>query len=60
MSRAFPNGRLDLDDVRPLPDDSSVPGAPEWRWIHTPGQTAGHVSLFRDRDRYLIADDAPA
>jgi glyoxylase-like metal-dependent hydrolase (beta-lactamase superfamily II) len=29
-----------------------------WRWIHTPGHTAGHVSLFRDEDRVLIAGDA--
>ena len=26
--------------------------------IHTPGHTAGHVSLFRERDRVLIAGDA--
>ena len=29
-----------------------------WRWVHTPGHTAGHVSLFRDADRALIAGDA--
>jgi len=29
-----------------------------WRWIHTPGHTAGHVSLFRDEDRTLIVGDA--
>jgi glyoxylase-like metal-dependent hydrolase (beta-lactamase superfamily II) len=31
---------------------------PGWRWIHTPGHTAGHVALFRDSDRTLIAGDA--
>ena len=31
---------------------------PGWRWVHTPGHTAGHVSLFRDADRTLIAGDA--
>jgi glyoxylase-like metal-dependent hydrolase (beta-lactamase superfamily II) len=31
---------------------------PGWRWIHTPGHTAGHVSLFRDADRTLVAGDA--
>ena len=31
---------------------------PGWRWIHTPGHTAGHISLFRDDDRCLIAGDA--
>jgi len=35
-----------------------VPPMPGWGWIHTPGHTDGHVSLFRDRDRLLIAGDA--
>jgi len=29
-----------------------------WRWIHTPGHSPGHVSLYRDSDRTLIAGDA--
>ena len=61
MSRAFPHSGIDLGDrVRELPADGTVPGAPEWRWLHTPGHTAGHVSLFRDRDRFLVAGDALA
>ena len=36
----------------------SLPGIPGWRWIHTPGHTAGHISLFRDSDRTLLAGDA--
>lgn len=28
------------------------------RWIHTPGHTPSHISLFRDKDRTLIAGDA--
>jgi glyoxylase-like metal-dependent hydrolase (beta-lactamase superfamily II) len=31
---------------------------PEWRWIHTPGHTPGHISLWRPTDRALIAGDA--
>ncbi len=31
---------------------------PGWRWIPSPGHTEGHVSLFRDEDRTLIAGDA--
>lgn len=59
MSRVYPRGPIDLGDrARTLPDDGSIPGMPEWRWIHTPGHTAGHVALFRDRDRALIAGDA--
>ena len=40
------------------PDDSTVPGMPGWRWIHTPGHSVGHVSLWREADRTLIAGDA--
>jgi glyoxylase-like metal-dependent hydrolase (beta-lactamase superfamily II) len=59
MSFTYPNKAIDLGArVQLLPDDGSVPGMPGWRWIHTPGHTAGHVSLFRDEDRCLIAGDA--
>jgi glyoxylase-like metal-dependent hydrolase (beta-lactamase superfamily II) len=59
LSRFFPRRPVDLGGrVRPLPTDGSVPGMPGWRWIHTPGHTPGHVSLFRDADRILIAGDA--
>jgi glyoxylase-like metal-dependent hydrolase (beta-lactamase superfamily II) len=37
-----------------------VPGLPDWRWIHTPGHTPGHVCLFRPEDRVLLAGDALA
>ena len=59
LSFAFPASAIDLGDrVRALPADRSVPGMPGWRWLHTPGHTDGHVSLFRDADRCLIAGDA--
>lgn len=59
LSPLFPKGPIDLSDrARELPEDHSVPGLPGWRWVHTPGHTAGHVSLFHDRDRTLIAGDA--
>ena len=59
MSFAYPNAASDFGArVKPLPDDGSVPHMPGWRWIHTPGHTAGHISLFRDDDRCLIAGDA--
>jgi hypothetical protein len=38
--------------------DESIPEMPGWRWIHTPGHSPGHISLFRDSDRTLIAGDA--
>lgn len=59
LSRLYPRGPVDLGSrVQVLPDGGVVPGFPEWRWIHTPGHTIGHVSLFREHDRVLIAGDA--
>lgn len=59
LSFAYPKGPIDLGErVQPLPLDGSVPGMPGWRWIHTPGHTDGHVSLFREADRCLIVGDA--
>ena len=59
MSRLYPRGPIDIGDrLQFLPDDGSIPGAGSWRWIFTPGHSPGHVSLFRDRDRTLIAGDA--
>lgn len=59
LSRLYPRGPIDLGNrVRPLPADGSVPAMPGWRWVHTPGHAPGHVSLFRDQDRMLLAGDA--
>ncbi len=59
MSWAYPRRPIDLGRrIRPLPADGSIPEMPGWRWIHTPGHTPGHISLFRDSDRTLIAGDA--
>src|SRR5436309_9878821 len=57
--RLFSRRAIDLGSrFHLLPQDGTVPGMPGWRWIHTPGHTPGHVSLFRDEDRVLIAGDA--
>lgn len=59
ISPAYPHHSINLGkNVKPLPADGSVPAMPGWRWIHTPGHTAGHISLFRDHDRLLISGDA--
>ena len=59
MAALYPRGPIDLKRrVQPLPADGSVPVMPGWRWVHTPGPPAGHVSLFRESDRTLIAGDA--
>ncbi|WP_316568761.1 MBL fold metallo-hydrolase [Neobacillus sp. YIM B06451] len=59
MSPLFPTEPIDLgNNVQTLPDDGTVPHMPGFKWIHTPGHTPGHVSLFREKDRALIAGDA--
>jgi glyoxylase-like metal-dependent hydrolase (beta-lactamase superfamily II) len=59
ISRAFPRAAIDLGSrLRALPDEGRVPGFDGWRWVHTPGHTPGHISLFRDADRTLVAGDA--
>jgi glyoxylase-like metal-dependent hydrolase (beta-lactamase superfamily II) len=58
-SRFFPRSGIDLSwRAHPLPEDGQVMNMSGWRWIHTPGHTPGHISLFRDDDRLLIAGDA--
>jgi glyoxylase-like metal-dependent hydrolase (beta-lactamase superfamily II) len=39
-------------------EDGGIPGATGWRFVWTPGHTAGHVSLVRPADRVVIAGDA--
>ncbi|MDL4841943.1 MBL fold metallo-hydrolase [Aquibacillus rhizosphaerae] len=58
-SPLFPNHSINLENhVQALPDNGKVPFMNDWRWIHTPGHTKGHISLFRDTDQVLIAGDA--
>jgi glyoxylase-like metal-dependent hydrolase (beta-lactamase superfamily II) len=59
ISPLFPRKGIDIGGrAKKLPDDGSIPEMPGWRWLHTPGHTDGHVSLFRESDRVLIAGDA--
>ncbi|KYG99082.1 MBL fold metallo-hydrolase [Bradyrhizobium sp. DOA1] len=59
LSPLFPTSPVNVaSQLYDLPCDHSVPFMPDWRWIHTPGHTPGHISLWRERDRVLIAGDA--
>lgn len=59
MAPLYPRGPIDLGRrLRMLPKSGTVPGLPEWAWVHTPGHTPGHISLFRQSDRTLISGDA--
>src|SRR5215212_9213319 len=58
MSRLMPDHGYDFGErVRELPADGSLPALPGWRWLHTPGHTPGHVSLYREADGVLLAAD---
>lgn len=59
MSWMYPRGPINIKDyVRKLPTDNTIPGLSDWKYIHTPGHAPGHISLFRESDRVLIAGDA--
>ena len=59
ISPAFPSGPINISDhLQLLPEDGSLPFLPDWKYIHTPGHSPGHISLFRKRDRVLLAGDA--
>ncbi len=65
MSRVLPHGshdfgaRLRAYGAPGAPETGGpIPGFDGWRWVFTPGHAPGHVSLFRDADRTLLAGDA--
>ena len=59
MSPLFPRKGIDLaGHIHVLPADGEIPLAPDWKWIHTPGHTPGHISLYREDNGVMIAADA--
>lgn len=59
LSRLYPRGPIDISrNLRILPEDGPSAVMPGWKVVFTPGHSAGHVSLFRESDRTLIAGDA--
>ena len=59
MAFVYPNSPINIEEhLRELPEDGKVPELPDWEWIHTPGHTPGHISLFREKDGVLVAGDA--
>jgi glyoxylase-like metal-dependent hydrolase (beta-lactamase superfamily II) len=59
MAFVYPKGPIDASAfLKELPEDGFIPELPEWQWIHTPGHSPGHISLFRERDGVLVAGDA--
>ncbi len=61
MSRLFPHSGFDLGNrVKEISESGEIAELPGWKTIHTPGHTPGHISLFRQSDRMLLAGDALA
>jgi glyoxylase-like metal-dependent hydrolase (beta-lactamase superfamily II) len=59
LAFAYPKKPIDLGTrVRVLQNDGHIPILPGWRFIHTPGHAPGHISLYREKDRLLLAGDA--
>jgi glyoxylase-like metal-dependent hydrolase (beta-lactamase superfamily II) len=59
LSPLFPRAPIDIGrHLNALPADGAVPHMPGWQWLHTPGHTPGHVSLWHPTLRQLIAGDA--
>ena len=68
LSFAYPKGPINVEwYLKELEMDQGsdgqleqgpVPELEDWRWLSTPGHSAGHISLFRERDGVLIAGDA--
>jgi glyoxylase-like metal-dependent hydrolase (beta-lactamase superfamily II) len=59
LAPLFPRDPVNVSQwLQLLPPSGAVPVLPGWRWLHTPGHTRGHVSLWREADRTLVAGDA--
>ena len=59
ISRFYRKEPIDISSLlSALPETNEVPFLSEWKYIHTPGHSPGHISLFREQDKTLIAGDA--
>ncbi|WP_374950380.1 MBL fold metallo-hydrolase [Mucilaginibacter sp.] len=59
MSFVFPTKAIDVSrNIREIDLYDGIPELPEWKVIHTPGHTPGHISLFFPLNTTLIAGDA--
>ncbi|MBA2174603.1 MBL fold metallo-hydrolase [Halobacillus locisalis] len=59
LSPFFPTKPVDISKyIHPIPENGSLPFLDDWKVLLTPGHTPGHISLFRESDRTLLAGDA--
>lgn len=58
LSPLYPRDPVNLGSRLCALRPGGMSGMPRWQVLHTPGHTAGHVSLFRPEDGVLLAGDA--
>lgn len=59
LSPIFPNKGINISPyLKEIPANGEVPHLADWKWVHTPGHSEGHISFFRESDQTLIAGDA--
>lgn len=59
LSGLYPTRPVDVSSrLNVLPADATVPSMPGWEWVHTPGHSPGHISLWRSTDQSMIVGDA--
>lgn len=59
MSFLYPSSSINIwRHLSVLPANGKIPVLPGWSYVHTPGHAPGHISLFRESDKVLIAGDA--
>jgi glyoxylase-like metal-dependent hydrolase (beta-lactamase superfamily II) len=59
LSVIYPKKPINLGiNARVLPENGRLPFLPNWTFIFTPGHAPGHISLWREHDKLLIAGDA--
>ncbi|WP_121225338.1 MBL fold metallo-hydrolase [Mucilaginibacter sp. Mucisp86] len=59
LSVFFPTAPINLGTkVKAIDMEEGIPELPEWKVIHTPGHTPGHISLFLPINSTLVVGDA--
>lgn len=59
VARVLPSQAIDLSDVLEIfPENGKLDFLKGWRLIETPGHSPGHVALWHEDDRTLLAGDA--
>ena len=59
LTRFFPHPEYDFGDrLQTIPENGELEFLPGWKVIETPGHSPGHISLWNDETKILIAGDA--